>query len=251
MTTTPEPVWNVANKLVNDQASLFFPTFFPRTFPLIVPLGGNCFPRWSATNLGYKKRKSEGEPSFPFDLGIWPMPMVRYLIENDFEGMADPANLLLRADEEGRPVLCDRRFPSGSYNHEMPPNTDTDFTVNNFENFAKRYENRINNFRAAVSAAPQVLLYLTATNLIGEEDNPYSMEDFQAIIHALSLRYPGTQFKMLVVVERFPGVLHDSWDGTIRIFNFHMHSPYTDYIEPLMFTMIQKNILGSVLASFH
>lgn len=218
--------------------------------PLVVPLGCNCFPRWSATILGYKKTRREGELSYPLDLGVWPMPMVREMIATDFAGMAEPENLLVRHLPSGEPILCDRRFPSSSYNHEMPPISSADFVADNFRLFTERYRRRIDNFRHSLATSPRVVLFMTATNLLGPDYNPFSYDDFAAIHQTLSQRYPQTSFRLLVVIERFQQTIPDSWDGRIRVFNFQIAGPYTLYMPALMTTMFLGNVLGSVVNSF-
>lgn len=218
--------------------------------PLIVPLGGNCFPRWCATLLGFKPRKADGEPSFPFDAGIFPLQMVRDLVESDFAGMADPANLIVREAPGGYQVLSDRRYLIGTYNHEMAPATDTDFVANNFAGFVERYERRIAALRSRVAMAPEVVLFLSVSNLTDAEEPPASYADFEAILTAFEARYPATRFRLFVVIERFQNQIPDSWNGRIRVFNFQMRGPYTKFIMPLIYAIARQNALGSVVHSF-
>lgn len=218
--------------------------------PVIVPLGGNCFPRWCATMLGFKKRKSEGEPSFPFDAGVFPLAMVRQLVESDFEGMTDPANLLVRRAPGGEPILCDRRFLPGTYNHEMPPATDIDFLSENYRRFVERYERRVQNLRSALRSARRVVLFLTVTNLLEPHEDPFAYVDFESILVSFEQRYPNAEFRLLAIIERFQQRIPDSWDGRIRVFNFQMPGPYHRFTLPYMASIVVGNIVGSVVHSF-
>lgn len=218
--------------------------------PVIVPLGGNCFPRWCATLLEFKPRKADGERTFPLDAGLFPLAMVRHLAESDFEGMADPANLIVRTAPEGINVLSDRRFPLGTYNHEMPPATEIDFTSNAFERFAERYQRRIDDLHATLRSARRVVLFLTVSNLCGPEEPPFSQDDLEAILSSFEKRYPSVAFRMLVTVERFQTRVPDAWDGRMRVFNFQMPGPYTRYILPYVSAIAMGNVLGSVVHSF-
>jgi len=220
------------------------------TSPLIVPLGSDCYPRYCATKLGFKKRKRDGELTFPLDALGAPVAMVRYLAENDFEGMADPANLLVRRAPTGEPILCDRRFPCGSYNHEMPPATKMDFVADDFRLFTERYQRRIENLRSQLALHRRVVLFLVVGNILGADDYPVRTTDFEAIISSFEKRYPRTQFRLLVLIERFQQAIPDSWDGRIRVFNYQFVGPYTMYLTPLTLAITNGNILGSVVNSF-
>ena len=216
----------------------------------VVPMGCNCFPRVSAVALGLKPRKNQGELSYPFDLGIWPIPMVRFLIENDFEGMTDPANLFVRPDPFGQPILCDKRFPSCSYNHEMPPATDIDFVGDNYARFVERYNRRIQNFRTTLAAKKRVLLYMTATNLLPPPYNPFAYEDFHAIVQTLKTRYPNTQFRLLVVIERLQFSIPDSWNNEIYTINIPVIGPYTLCFPYIQAVLGIRCVFQSIFSSY-
>ena len=216
----------------------------------VVSLGCHCFPRVCSAMLGLKKRRSEGEPSGPFDFGLFPMPMVRHMIESDFEGMTDPANLLVRPDVFGPPVFCDKRYPIGSYAHEMPPVTDIDFVGDNFRLFIERYNRRINNFRTVMQTKAQVLLFMCATNLVPPWYNPISYADFEAIYTTLQKRYPNTALRLVVIIERIQFKIPDSWDGRIYVINIPMIGPYTLYIPYIQFVLAWRNVFPTVIKSF-
>jgi hypothetical protein len=219
--------------------------------PYVVPLGCDCFPRYGATQFRLKARKKDGEPTLPLDFGIWPFAMVKSLIENDFEGMADSRNLMLRRETFGNLILCDRRFPAGSYNHEMPPVTESDFTANNFQLFVDRYNRRIASFRDRLARSDKVLLFMTATNLLPLHlDNACTIDDLKSIPRALRARYPGTQFRFLVMVEHVRRIVPDWWDGELYVINIPLIGPYTLFLPYILFCLGLRKVFPEILASY-
>lgn len=225
------------------------------TQPVIIPLGCDCFPRIFTTSLGVKKRKQAGERTFPLDFGCWPVEMVEFLIENDFEGMADPKNLMVREGPFGFPILCDRRFPVCSYNHEITPATEIDFIADNFRRFTERYERRIKDFRDTMGRAESALFVMSVTTAIPREmNNTATPRGLHRILLALRQRYPQCQIKMLVVIEQFFSGFAEGWQGgdsDIYVANLPLFGPYTAYYHHYMVpNLVARDVLGTLMRSF-
>jgi hypothetical protein len=209
------------------------------TRPLVIPLGCDCLPRISATLFGIKKKKQDGELTYPLDFGCWPIEMVEFLLESDFDGMTEASNLLVRPAPFGFSVLCDRRFPSSSYNHEMAPATQADYVANDFRAFRERYDRRIEHFRRALELADAVLFVLSVTTLIprGLQNNA-TENGLDRMLAALQARYPRCRMKMLVVVQQPFSGMRDGWRGDIFVINLPVLGPYTmcfyPYLQPML-----------------
>lgn len=98
-----------------------------------VPIGTNCFTRMTLTKFGLKKRKKQGELSFPFDLCISPLASVAKVLKNDFKDFYD--------DIIYSPISP--KWTNKKYGFRFLHDEDFDSR----EQFIERYNNRIANFR--------------------------------------------------------------------------------------------------------
>lgn len=136
-----------------------------------ISIGYNCDPRiYIAHGIGMTKHT--GYMSCPFDLCITPFQSVCRCIEEDFQHFFDDLKLVSGTNAEGDRTLCG----SGElniinkygivFNHESPThshlfregtNEDMYYVKNDFENFKKRYTERIRNFRNYIQTHNKII----------------------------------------------------------------------------------------------
>lgn len=154
-----------------------------------VSLGEDCFSRTVATQWGLKKCARLGELSHPFDLALHPLPVIVKLLESDFAGYPDQANLVY--DEKSG--FCRNTTNNVSYNHERG----MEFAENGFELLLGKYRKRIENFRACLKGGGK---FVFLVHLIHQRQN---------IVHlindmASALRRYTTSTDMLMIFVRTP-----------------------------------------------
>lgn len=114
---------------------------------LYIPLGEDCFGRAVLHQLGYKKARSEGEPSYPFDLSITPCLSSAQLIRSKFADFMDPKQLTFNG-----------RHPAhGKYQIEFNHEQGKEFAGSGFSLLRKRYAKRVANFYNAIRSHKSVV----------------------------------------------------------------------------------------------
>lgn len=121
----------------------------------LISLGVDCLSRTLPTRWGLKPPKARGERTHPFDLAVHPYEAVCQLLETDFAGYLDPADLAL----SGRGYVVHKTMKI-HFNHEVGE----DYAANDFEKFIATYEKRIANFREDVSNHPVLFVIHMETN---------------------------------------------------------------------------------------
>ena len=125
-----------------------------------ISIGVNCYPRIFIKNIGFSK--NNGYKSCPFDLCITPFNSLKKCLEDDFFHFYDGLNLIPGINGKGDRTLSGKGFENITnyygmvFNHESPThshlfkdgqNDDNFYIRNDFLEFKKRYNTRINNFR--------------------------------------------------------------------------------------------------------
>lgn len=122
----------------------------------IVSLGVDCLPRAMATKFGFKRKRSEGEISCPFDLAWHDYETVCRLIDNDFKHYLDTTRLYV--NENGH---ISHRDYSIVFNHESDDaNKLLDFIKGDFSLFRERYSKRIQNFYKTLERRDKLVFLL-------------------------------------------------------------------------------------------
>lgn len=100
-----------------------------------ISLGINCYPRMALTTFSVKPRKKDGELTFPFDLSTIKIDSIVPILENDFNDYYDD----LIYDENNANKKWSNKKYCINYLH--------DNHIRTKEEFIKRYNKRIENFR--------------------------------------------------------------------------------------------------------
>ncbi|MBB5692282.1 DUF1796 family putative cysteine peptidase [Muricoccus pecuniae] len=104
-----------------------------------VSIGEDCFSRTVLTRWGLKPSAKFGERSMPFDLSVHQISSLANLLEQDFRGYTDPANLTYLEEKN----FCSNVLYKVGFNHEVG----REFAENNFERLREVYDRRLRNFR--------------------------------------------------------------------------------------------------------
>jgi hypothetical protein len=88
----------------------------------LISIGQDCFARSVMTRWGMKKFAALGEKSGPFDLSVHQMDVAARLIETDFAGYMDPAQLYYNEKMN----YCMHRSARTHFNHETGAEYATD-----------------------------------------------------------------------------------------------------------------------------
>lgn len=121
-----------------------------------ISLGWNCHPAQHAVQHGFRKRKTDGYQTCPFDLCLSNYQGICDCIEDQFAKFTDPA-YLTTIEFEGKPFIYHTHYRF-IFNHESPyhadlhirenwPNGANHFVNNDFKFFRERYDRRISNFQ--------------------------------------------------------------------------------------------------------
>jgi len=175
-----------------------------------VSLGWNCTGAYEGTNLGLRDLAASGYLTCPFDAMNNNYIGLCKCLEDDFAHFCDPKYLEMRkapyVDDLIRNQNKDELWIYNSYygfafNHESPGHGGlylgekwvggiNHFVDNNFENFIKRYERRINNFRNYLETHDFINFIIWRYNRI-----PYEIVDI------IKNKYPNLKFKVHAIVN--------------------------------------------------
>lgn len=178
-----------------------------------ISLGWNCSGASDGTKLGLRNIKENGYKTCPFDMMISNYIGICKCIEDDFKYFCDPQYLELRQgplnskhipNQKDEEMWIYNTYYGFAFNHEAPGHGDlflserwiggvNHFVENNFENFIKRYTNRINNFRNYLNECDYINFILWRYNSI-----PYELVDI------LKNKYPNLKFKINTIVNFGP-----------------------------------------------
>lgn len=152
---------------------------------LVMSLGTDCLFKTYMTELGYKKRRSEGEKTYPFDLAIHPYSTMLYLLQHGFKNYICDDDMY--ENEEG--LLCNRRWNT-VFVHESNHFKDVayvedcwkqetlsyNFIDHNFLELKKRYNRRIKDFKEMLERNKDDILFCYHT-----KNNEHCAELYQHI----------------------------------------------------------------------
>tara|TARA_B100001564_G_C20561540_1_gene633964 strand:- start:15 stop:701 length:687 start_codon:yes stop_codon:yes gene_type:complete len=144
-----------------------------------ISLGTDCLFKTYLTELGYKKRRKDGEKTCPFDLAIHSYGSVLHFLKNGFDGYIDSDNLYI--NDEG--LVCCKKWKS-VFVHESNSFKDVAFDTessvpcwkketleynfidNDYHHLKERYERRVRDFESLVreTSVPKVFCYHTRDN---------------------------------------------------------------------------------------
>lgn len=159
----------------------------PRITPhACVSLGVDCFPRAMLTKFGYKRKRSDGELSTPFDLAYHHPGVVIDMIRSDFARCWEARDLYVNQDG----IIMHRN--GSMYNHE----SDTDdkrrfFADDGFRELRERYERRAESFRELLGDAEERAKQVVFVNV----GNAYPTD----LREAIAARFPGLDFHILTI----------------------------------------------------
>jgi len=146
-------VWtDVMDKLI-DAAHVRRRNLFRFDHINMMSLGADCFSRVVLSRWGFKRTSKLGERSAPFDLAVTYPQSVLALLENDFDGFMDPANL--RFSEENQ--TCTQTRYGVHFNHEVG----REFADNDFARLREMYAGRIVGFREMIKDPTPLFLLIT------------------------------------------------------------------------------------------
>jgi len=155
-----------------------------QNFINIIPIGLNCQPRFYATQLNIKKKKKEGELSYPFDLCLSNYNGIVNTIKNEFKDFVNPFFLTINNN------YIEHKLYHNIFNHE----TNISFSENNFELFCDLYIKRINNWKFSIQNAikkEKPILFVF---------NSYTDINITDLEEALHTKYEHLHFHILVII---------------------------------------------------
>ena len=227
-----------------------------------ISLGWNCSAAQEGLSLGLRKNKSNGYNTCPFDMMISNYIGLCKCIEDDFKYFCDPNYLELRSAPKMTEHIPNQKddeqwvyntYYNFVFNHESPYHGNLylnetwsspfHFVNNNFENFIKRYNTRIENFRNYLNNDNFIDFILVRYNSV-----PYELENI------IKEKHPNLKFK-IHTISRFTnnniGHLYNcTVDGGI---NYEKH--YLDYMginekshpsEIERYNMDFNNLIGDI-----
>jgi hypothetical protein len=123
-----------------------------------ISLGFNCTAAVVGVETGIRKTKHEGYLTCPFDECVTNLKGVIQCLQDDFKYFTDSRYLILKQYHvDHQDFIYNTRY-NFFFNHESPGHADlykkqnwsggiNHYILNDFEQFKKRYDRRINNFR--------------------------------------------------------------------------------------------------------
>lgn len=171
-----------------------------------ISLGVNCGPRMHIKNMGYSR--ASGYKTCPFDLCITPFPALQKCMETDFVQFFEDLRLIPGGNASGNRSLCGEggfnitNAYGMTFNHEGSThshlfkdgqNDDEFYIRNNFAEFKKRYQVRINNFKEYIDCSDEI------TFVFSKYPGIDSNENLDHICKIFSARYPKKTFKHLII----------------------------------------------------
>jgi hypothetical protein len=172
-----------------------------------VSIGWNCNSAVFGLQNGIRLTKQNGYNTCPFDEMISNYPGIIKCIENDFKYFCDPSYLEVIKIPDGikhmnsngiGEYIIKNTYYNFLFNHESPGHADLyihqkwkngkyHFVENNFSEFIKRYEKRINNFRNYLDDNKNSITFI----LHRYNTNKHNISD---LINVLNKFYPNLNY---------------------------------------------------------
>jgi hypothetical protein len=171
-----------------------------------ISLGFNCDSAVYGVNNNLRKTKHDGYKTCPFDLMVSNYLGVIECIEDNFQYFTDTNYLQIIKSNSDKIFVTNNLQDSIIYhtkykfifNHESPGHANlyltenwekgiNHFTMNNYENFIKRYNNRINNFKNYLKSGNYI-------NFIITRYNTRNINDIQLLNSAIIKNFPDLKF---------------------------------------------------------
>jgi hypothetical protein len=194
-----------------------------------IALGWNCIPTIWAVENGVRKTKDNGYLTCPFDLMGNNFEGLIECIKNDFKDLTNP-NYLSIIDTTGV-VFEQPIYRSGElllvntkykfiFNHESPTHGDLylhegwkggifHYSNNNFAEFIKRYNQRINNFRHYINKALNEDLTVVFIITTLPDNYPILKDTIKNV-------YPHLKFEIIYNDVRLDGLYYNLFQGNME-----------------------------------
>ena len=205
-----------------------------------ISLGKDCLPaNWGVHN-NYRDKKIDGYKTCPFDLMVSDYTNVVKCIKEEFLNFTNPE--YLKYNDGG---IITNIYYNFKFNHETPNHANlyniekweegsNHFINNNFSNFIKRYDERINNFKQYLNNKNNFINFI-----LHQTDNLISSNNCEELKKVLLLKYPNLSYKIIIIEGPIPHKINET--KIVKIIN-----------GPKEFkTNIKKNIQKSILDKNH
>lgn len=150
-----------------------------------IPLGEDCFGRSVLHQLGYKKAKLEGEPSYPFDLSITPCLSTAQLINSNFANFMNPQMLTFNGKHPAH----------GRYQIEFNHEQGSSFSDCSFRGLRERYAKRVNNFYKALRSSRSIVFVVHNYH----SDRPIQAAHLEYLEASISDRYLDANYRIAYI----------------------------------------------------
>jgi len=168
---------------------------------IAISLGWDCDAAIIGVERGFRKTRENGYHTCPFDLMLSNYPGVIDCLYNNFKGFTDPNNLKFLSVPEcalrnsGERIIINTKYRF-MFNHESPEHAGLydkegweggkmHFVADNFENFIKRYQRRIENFQNYINSGNKIVFLLNRPQ-----------RDFSELIKCLDTVYPNLDYEI-------------------------------------------------------
>jgi hypothetical protein len=168
-----------------------------------ISLGWDCFSAIVGVIDNIRCKKEDGYKTCPFDLMISNYPGVVECIKDDFKDFCNPDFLLVTKEidlfrntsNEALEVIYHTKY-NFVFNHESPSEYvirnknwsggSHHYVKDNFQEFIKRYEKRINNFREYIHSQNHITFIVSRYNT--------TQQDLSNLSEVITLKYPKLSF---------------------------------------------------------
>jgi hypothetical protein len=166
-----------------------------------ISLGWNCHSAVHSVNTGLRIRKSDGYNTCPFDEMVTNHDGIVQCLLDDFKYFCDETNLQLNYIQ-GDDTIYNTKY-NFIYNHESPGHANLYITQNwaeginhyvnnNYYNFKRRYEKRVNNFRNYLSDPNNYIIFvITSWNK--------TQDDMADLKNAIETHYPNLKYEIQIL----------------------------------------------------
>jgi hypothetical protein len=164
-----------------------------------ISLGNVCYSAEWAVHNGYRKRKEDGYNTCPFDLMVSNYKGIVKCIKEDFKYFCDTNYLSLNNN------MIHNTYYNFGFNHESPYHADiylhenwpegpNHFVNNEYTNFIKRYDKRIQSFRNYLNNPNNKITFI----IHFAYDSPVE-DDFLELREVLAEKYPKLKYRIKVI----------------------------------------------------